>query len=449
MEALREDELDYYPDADIDEEYLSRGTDAGSSSIHNMKSSDSQQSQQHRMDDNTNLTLEKIADLSFLGSGSSSSSIMKGRISDIQWNPEMSELGSTDACSGGGGANLLTIDYEGSCVTAWDVNSASAIPINTIHIPQGGGGQGGLGGQEGRRRQTYRGVPTPAKLSWDPHNTNICAITCGTSVIQLDFRCDSYKASVLNGIHIPSCHKFGVTDLDYNPNKPNMLSTCGQDGLIKFWDLRYTGSTGSRDGDGGDNASSTSATSASWKRQSPVKVLADGQTHWTTVVKYNSFHDQLLLSGGTDGISNLWRISSISSAPLLDLGGAGIGIGSFGSLLDEDEDGKGVGGVGGAGMINTSYDSGDPAIVNQENHGYQSNTHGGSGAGAGSGAGDDTPSTKKREQQDVRVTTMEMSEAVYDVAWSAADAWVYTTLGFDGSVVLNHVPSKEKYKILL
>ena len=51
--------------------------------------------------------------------------------------------------------------------------------------------------------------------------------------------------------------------------------------------------------------------------------------------------------------------------------------------------------------------------------------------------------------QDVRVTQMKMRGAVYDLEWSAADPWVYITLSLDGNVVLNHVPSKEKYKILL
>lgn len=38
---------------------------------------------------------------------------------------------------------------------------------------------------------------------------------------------------------------------------------------------------------------------------------------WT--VRYNRCHDQLLLSGGTDSLVNLWRVSSISSAPLLEM----------------------------------------------------------------------------------------------------------------------------------
>ncbi len=36
-------------------------------------------------------------------------------------------------------------------------------------------------------------------------------------------------------------------------------------------------------------------------------------------VAYNPFHDQLVLSAGSDGDALLWRVSSISSAPLLEL----------------------------------------------------------------------------------------------------------------------------------
>jgi len=36
-------------------------------------------------------------------------------------------------------------------------------------------------------------------------------------------------------------------------------------------------------------------------------------------VKYNRFHDQLLISSGSDSTVNLWNIVSVSSAPLGDL----------------------------------------------------------------------------------------------------------------------------------
>lgn len=43
----------------------------------------------------------------------------------------------------------------------------------------------------------------------------------------------------------------------------------------------------------------------------------------------------------------------------------------------------------------------------------------------------------------------EHEDSVYSLAWSASDAWVLASLSYDGLVVLNHVPSTEKYKILL
>ena len=37
--------------------------------------------------------------------------------------------------------------------------------------------------------------------------------------------------------------------------------------------------------------------------------------HWVTSATYNRFHDQLLLSCGTDSQVKLWRAAAISSAP--------------------------------------------------------------------------------------------------------------------------------------
>ncbi len=43
----------------------------------------------------------------------------------------------------------------------------------------------------------------------------------------------------------------------------------------------------------------------------------------------------------------------------------------------------------------------------------------------------------------------ENEDSVYSVAWSAADAWIFAALSYDGRVVAHHVPPPEKYKILL
>lgn len=42
----------------------------------------------------------------------------------------------------------------------------------------------------------------------------------------------------------------------------------------------------------------------------------------------------------------------------------------------------------------------------------------------------------------------EHEDSVYAVSWSVADAWLFASLSYDGRLVINHVPSQEKYAIL-
>ncbi len=104
-----------------------------------------------------------------------------------------------------------------------------------------------------------------------------------------------------------------------------------------------------------------------------------------TKVRYNKFHDQLFLSCGTDSFVNLWRLSSISSAPYMELEGDVVDVSNQSDVLD--------------------------MCIQRSEHQAES--------------------------------------SVYDIAWSVCDAWLYASLSFDGQVNINHVPSKEKYKILL
>lgn len=56
----------------------------------------------------------------------------------------------------------------------------------------------------------------------------------------------------------------------------------------------------------------------------------------------------------------------------------------------------------------------------------------------------------ENEDVDIKVKVVdEHEDSVYSVAWSSADAWVYASLSYDGRVLVSHVPSAEKYKILL
>ena len=285
-------------------------------------------------------TLEKRAVLNCSGEGSS-------EIVDLQWRG-----GSEEHSSPMG--DLLTLDNQGR-LTQWDVSFGAA--ESTRHISTD-------------VSQSLWSLPP--RMAWDPHSPDATAVATGSHVQLVDWRADtSVLAGTVQRFH---CHRYGVMDLDYNPNKPHVLTTAGQEGLIKFWDLR--------------NA------------KQPLLSVRGGHRHWATQVSYNPFHDQLVLSAGTDSVVNLWRISTISSAPLL------------------------------------TFDDDDDHLLVEDHHHHHQTTVGGGTLGESSGP-------------NVRVSRLEHMDSVYATAWGAADAWIYASAGYDGRVVLNHVPSKEKYKILL
>jgi len=251
-------------------------------------------------------------------------------IVDIAWRD-----GSEDMSSKPG--DVLTLDRSGK-LSQWNLSMGTAESMRSVEISS-----------------KMNASSPPFRVAWDPHtNGDAVAVTNGTFVNILDWRTDT---SVPSGtVESFRCHRYGVTDLDYNPNKPYVLATAGQDGLVKFWDLRSA--------------------------KHPLLVARGGHSYWAWKVKYNPFHDQLVLSTGTDSLVNLWRVSTISSAPLL--------------TLDEDDEKR-----------------------------------------------------SETSAPNVRVHRYDHGDSVYGASWGAADAWIYMTVGYDGKAVLSHVPSKEKYKILL
>ena len=43
----------------------------------------------------------------------------------------------------------------------------------------------------------------------------------------------------------------------------------------------------------------------------------------------------------------------------------------------------------------------------------------------------------------------EHEDSVYGLSWSPVDPWIFTTLSYDGRVVVNHVPKQVKYRVQL
>ena len=278
-------------------------------------------------------TMEEVLTLTPSGGGS--------RIVDMVWRDASEDLSSSS-----NPGQVLTMDQQGQLIQ-WDVTSGVAASIRTVPSSSG----------SSTNNDNFRAGLLPA-VAWDPHaNGDAVAVTNKNRVSILDWRVDT--SIPLGMVESFACHKCGggVTDLDYNPNKPYVLATSGQDGLLKFWDLRSA--------------------------RRPLLVARGGHSHWAWKVQYNPFHDQLVLSAGTDAVANLWRLSTISSAPIL-------------TMMDGD---------------------------------------GGSSA--------------EMPGPNVRVARHEHGDSIYQARWSAADAWVYMVVSYDGKAVLNHVPSTEKYKILL
>lgn len=334
--------------------------------------------------DNDNVTaMEERATLQTSGGSGDSSA----KVTDIAWR---GNAWDEEPLEGSEMGDVATLCSDGT-LTQWDVNFGTAESTRKYDVDVG---------------SSLRPNLQP-RMAWDPHQADVTSISTGDIVQLVDWReSPSSSPATINSHTGHPHHRYGITDLDYNPNKPNLLVTSGKDGLVKFWDLRKTGS-------GHYDANSTGdednlVASARKKKQRPLFVARGGHRHWTTRVLYNPFHDQLVLSAGTDSLVNLWRISTISSAPLL----------TFDDELQHQQ--PPLSSLGNNTTTTMSpEDSTDPQILQQP------------------------------EGPNVRVSRHEHMDSVNAIAWGAADAWIYISASYDGKVVLNHVPSQEKYKILL
>jgi len=88
---------------------------------------------------------------------------------------------------------------------------------------------------------------------------------------------------------IDGAHNQLVRDLDFNMNKQYHVATCGDDGFMKIWDFRQP--------------------------SGPV-YSRNEHSHWVWCVRFNYFHDQLLLTASSDArvlVSSAAKVSSESS----------------------------------------------------------------------------------------------------------------------------------------
>ncbi|RWS13741.1 protein TSSC1-like protein [Dinothrombium tinctorium] len=198
---------------------------------------------------------------------------------------------------------------------------------------------------------------------WSPHSScSLLGVAIGCNVYGKDIRCKSNSNT--SNVWSLNAHSQLVRDLDFNPNAQYYIATCGDDCQYKFWDVRNP--------------------------SSPALTMYN-HSHWVWSIRYNQFHDQLVLSCSSDSRVILSRITSLASQP-------------YGHLLDLDENDE---------------------IMS-----------------------DDQNAASKGMPDGVIATFEEHEDSVYAVEWSTSDPWIFASLSYDGRLVINKVPKKEKINIL-
>ncbi|XP_012540737.1 EARP-interacting protein homolog [Monomorium pharaonis] len=204
-----------------------------------------------------------------------------------------------------------------------------------------------------------KGQPRFTNGKWNPHNGANQFVTLNDNNVRgWDFRSPANATwSIL------SAHSQIIRDLDFNANRQYFLSTCGDDGYMKFWDIRLP--------------------------TEPILSRME-HSHWVWNIRINRFHDQLVLTSSSDSRVILCSIASISSEP-------------FGHMVSAEDE--------------TSQS--------------------------------EVSSGKKKLEDGLVGRYEEHEDSVYAVEWSSADPWTFASLSYDGRLVLNKVPRKYKYQILL
>ena len=258
------------------------------------------------------------------------STLTQSSITHVLWKPIESEQ------------QLMTLGDN--TLSWWDLKHSSPALVSTYKLPD------------------KKGHPTAITNGrWNPHHgSKQFAVASGQNIMSWDVRANELS------FQIDNAHSQLVRDVDFNPNKQYYMATCGDDCLVKFWDVRDT--------------------------TAPVSTINDQHSHWIWSTRFNPFHDQLVLSCGSDSRVVLYNKASISSEP-------------FGHLVDDEDD------------------------------------------------SDAETSDAKEEKEAIKdgliATYDEHEDSVYAVEWSAADPWSFASLSYDGRVVINKVPKKIKFDILL
>ena len=177
-------------------------------------------------------SLESVA--SFVG--------LSGPASCARWNPTKSGvLATADAAS----------------ITVWSLADASLARVASGAVPEG---------------------RLPGGGGWDPRDPDAFAVVVGASLHVWDIRAPHKGPACA----VDTAHDAQARDAEFHPRRTREVATCGDDGVVRRWDLR--------------NPSAPVATD-----------VRRGHAHWVWTVRHNPVYESLFATGSSDGTARLWR----------------------------------------------------------------------------------------------------------------------------------------------
>ncbi|KAJ2940811.1 hypothetical protein O0L34_g10060 [Tuta absoluta] len=87
---------------------------------------------------------------------------------------------------------------------------------------------------------------------------------------------------------VDNAHRQLVRDVDFNPNRQFQLASVGDDAALNIWDYRNS--------------------------KQPIFTRTD-HSHWVWTVRYNAYHEQLLLTGSSDARALLTAAAAVCADP--------------------------------------------------------------------------------------------------------------------------------------
>ena len=161
--------------------------------------------------------LERVADVPLMKDAAGAGSDAVARVA---WAPHVS-----------GHVPTSFVTAHGACVRAWSLSAA--------------------GGVEPAGAAAFDApAPHVGAVAWDPHHASQVAVAAGAAVYSWDLRVGERARAIEHAVQA-GCGV--VRALSFNPNRPWVLATAGDDFRVKIWDLR--------------------------KPAAPLKVL-EGHSHW-------------------------------------------------------------------------------------------------------------------------------------------------------------------------